>query len=99
MDVEPGDVGRPDRANCHSRGIGRGVLRVWVFGRLSYLTFPQTRLRVTWLIVIPGLVVWTSQFAELEEVLIGPAIAIAPAGLLFVHFFYLPDQVFVSLHG
>lgn len=39
------------------------------------------------------------QFAELEEVLVGPSIAVAPAGLLFEHLLNLPDQAFVSLHG
>ena len=45
----------------------------------------------------PGLV--ADQFAKLEEVLICPGIAVAPAGLLFEHFLNLPDQAFVSLHG
>lgn len=39
------------------------------------------------------------QFAELKEVLVGPGIAVAPAGLLFEHLLNLPDQAFVSLHG
>ena len=39
------------------------------------------------------------QFAELEEVLVGPGIAVAPARLLFEHLLNLPDQAFVSLHG
>jgi hypothetical protein len=45
----------------------------------------------------PGLV--TDQFAELEKVLIGPGVAVAPARLLFEHLLNLPDQAFVSLHG
>ena len=45
----------------------------------------------------PGLV--ADQFAELEKVLIGPGIAIAPAGLFFEHFLNLPDQAFIGLHG
>ena len=45
----------------------------------------------------PGLV--ADQFAELEEVLICPGIAVTPAGLFFEHFLNLPDQAFISLHG
>jgi hypothetical protein len=44
----------------------------------------------------PGFI--TDQFAKLEEVLICPGIAVAPAGLLFEHFLNLPDQAFVCLH-
>ena|SRR5580692_1473203 len=39
------------------------------------------------------------QLAKLEEVLIGPGIAVAPAGLVFKHLLNLPDQAFVSLHA
>ncbi len=45
----------------------------------------------------PGLV--ADQFAELEKVLIGPGVAVTPAGLFFEHFLNLPDQAFISLHG
>jgi hypothetical protein len=31
--------------------------------------------------------------------LVGPGIAVAPAGLFFEHLLNLPDQAFVSLHG
>lgn len=45
----------------------------------------------------PGLV--ADQFTKLEEILVGPGIAVAPTGLLFKHCLDQPDQVLVSLHS
>lgn len=38
------------------------------------------------------------QFAQLEEVLIGPGVTVAPPGLVFEHFLNQPDQAFIGLH-
>ena len=45
----------------------------------------------------PGLV--ADEFAELQEILVCPILAISPAGLFFEQFFYLPDEGFVGLHS
>ena|ERR1700754_4333337 len=45
----------------------------------------------------PGLI--ADELAELQKVLVCPIFAISPAGFFFEHFFYLPDEGFVSLHS
>lgn len=45
----------------------------------------------------PSLV--ADEFAELQEILVCPILAISPAGLFFEQFFYLPDEGFVGLHS
>lgn len=39
------------------------------------------------------------ELTELEEVLVGPFLAVSPAGLFFEKLYYLSDQVFVGLHS
>jgi hypothetical protein len=45
----------------------------------------------------PSLV--SDELAKLQKVLVGPLLAITPAGFFLEHFFYLPDQAVIGMHN